>query len=142
MARSRSPALVFSFDGVLLRIICECLCKGDTCDLALDDNFVNAHLRVRQFVYLHCFAGKKHPKELVLKVMARIFEIQLKDVRHGLEKGDPIPKGRREHPVPGEETDKPRLEWMTQRTQTHTPMNRLEPFYYCRDTLGAAGTEG
>jgi hypothetical protein len=36
---------------------------------------------------------------LAVKVIARAFDFQPKDVRHALEKGETIPKGHGEHPA-------------------------------------------
>jgi hypothetical protein len=84
MARSNSPTLAIPLDAILPRIIRECPCEGDACNLALDDNFVNAHIRAHQIFYLHSVARNKFRKELFIKAIARVFEIQPKDVRNTL----------------------------------------------------------
>jgi hypothetical protein len=98
MARSNSQGLAIPIDVILPRIIREPLCERDACDLALDDNFVNAHFRARQIFCLQSFTRNKLQKELPIKAIVRVFEIQPKDVRNALAKGDAIPKGRGEHP--------------------------------------------
>jgi hypothetical protein len=82
MARSNSPALAIPLDVILPRIIRECLCEGEACDLALDDNFVNAHFRAHQISSLQSFAWNKLRKELSIKAIARVFEVQPNDARH------------------------------------------------------------
>ena len=142
MARSNSPALAIPLDVILPRIIRECLCEGDACDLALDDNFVNAHFRAHQIFYLYSFAQNTLRRKLSIKAIARVFEIQPKDVRHALAKGDAIPKGRGEHPALEDDTAKQLLQWILKNAQNHAPVNRTKVLHYCRETLRAAVTEG
>jgi hypothetical protein len=109
-ARSNSPDFAIPLDVILPRIICECLCEGDACDLALDDNFVIAHFRAHQIFYLQAFAWNKLRKELSIKAIARVFEIQPKYVRNALADGDAIPKGPGERPTLEADTEKRILE--------------------------------
>jgi hypothetical protein len=142
MDRSNSPSLAIPLDAILPRIIRECLCEGDACDLALDDNFVNAHFRAHEIFYLQSFASNKLRKELSIKTIARAFEIQPKDVQSALAKGDEIPKVPAEHPALEGDTEKRLLEWITKNAQNQAPLNRTEVLYYCRETLSTAVTEG
>jgi hypothetical protein len=126
MARSNYPDLAIPLDVILPRIIRECFCEGDACDLALDDNVVNAHFHAHQIFSLQSFARNKLRKELSIKAIARVFQIQPKDVRNALAKGDAIPKGRGEHPALEDNTEKRLLEWITKNTQNDAPVNRTE----------------
>jgi hypothetical protein len=113
MAGSNSPAHAIPLDDILPRIMRECRCEGDACNLALDDNFVDAHFRADQRFNLQSYARNKLRKELFIKAIARLFEIQPKDVRNALAKGDAIPKGRAEHPALEDTTEKRLPEWMS-----------------------------
>jgi hypothetical protein len=124
MAWSHSPALAIPLDVNLLQISLDYLCEGDACDLALDDNFVNAHFRARQIFYLHFFEWNKLGKELSLKAIGWGFEIQPKDVRNALAKGDAIPWGRGEHPALEGDTEKLLLEWITNNAENHAIVNQ------------------
>jgi hypothetical protein len=81
----------------LPRIIQQCLCEGDICELALDSNFVNARFQAHQIYYLHVFGLNRLHGRLAVKVIARVFDLQPKDVRYALEKSETIPRGRGEH---------------------------------------------
>jgi hypothetical protein len=142
MVRSNSPSLAIPLDVILPQIISEGLCEGDACDLALDDNLVKSHFRAHQIFYLQSFARNKFRKELSIKAIARVFEIQLKDVRNALGNGDAIPKRRGEHPALEDDTEKRLLEWTTKNAQNHACVNRTEVLHDCRETLSAAVTEG
>jgi hypothetical protein len=142
MARSNSPALAIPLDVIFPRIIRECLCEGNACDLALDDNFVNAYFHAHQIFHLQSFAQNKLRKALSIKASARVFEIQPKDVRNALAKSETIRKGRGEHPALEDDTEKRLLKWITKNAQNHAPVNRMEVLHYCRETLSAAVTEG
>jgi hypothetical protein len=67
--------------------------------LAPDSNFVNARFRAHQIYYLHTFGLNKLHRPLAVKDIAHPFDVQPKDVRHALEKGETIPKGRGEDPA-------------------------------------------
>jgi hypothetical protein len=97
--RSNYPAPAIPLDIILPRIIQQCLCEGDACELALDSNFVNARFRPHQIYYLHVFGLNRLHRRLAVKVISRVFDVQPKDVRHALEKSETIPKGRGEHPA-------------------------------------------
>jgi hypothetical protein len=99
MIRSDSLIATISLDVILPRIIQQWLCEGDICDLALESNFVNARFRAHQIYHLYTFALNKFHKRLAVKLIARAFDVRPKDVRHALEKGDTIPRGRGEHPA-------------------------------------------
>jgi hypothetical protein len=76
----------------------------------------------------------------VVKAIARAFDVQFKDVRHALENGETIPKGRAEHPVFEVDTEQYMIEWITKNAQNHTTVNRTELLHYCGETFGAAVT--
>jgi hypothetical protein len=65
--------------------------------LALDSNFINARFRAHFIYYLHTFGLNRRHKRLAVKAIARPFDVQSKDVRHALEKGETTPKGHAEH---------------------------------------------
>jgi hypothetical protein len=94
MTRSSSPAPAIPLEIIVPRIIQQCLCEGDACELALDSNFVNAQCRAHQIYYLHTFELNRLHRCLAGKVIARAFDVQPKDVRQALENGETIPKGR------------------------------------------------
>jgi hypothetical protein len=79
---------------------------------------------------------------LAVKSVARVFDVQLKDVRHALEKGKTIPKGLREHPALEVDTEQHLINWITKNAQNHTAVNRMELLHYCGETFGAAVTPG
>jgi hypothetical protein len=76
---------------ILPHIIQQCLCEVGVCELALDSNFVNAQFRAHQIYYLHTFRLNRLHRRVVVKVIARAFDVQPKDVRRALEKGATIP---------------------------------------------------
>jgi hypothetical protein len=82
------------FEVILPGIIQQCLCEGDACELALDSSFVSARFRAHQIYSLHIFGLNRLHRQLAVKAIARVFDVQGKDVRHALEKGETIPKGR------------------------------------------------
>jgi hypothetical protein len=94
MTRSNSPTPTIPLEVILPRIIQQCLCEGDACELGLDSNFVNARFRVHQICYLHTIGLNRLHRRLEVKAIARAFNIQPKDVRHVLEEGETVPKGR------------------------------------------------
>jgi hypothetical protein len=110
--------------------------------LVLDNNFVNARFRAHQICHLHIFGLNGLHKRLVVKAIARAFDVQSKDVRHTLEKGETIPKGREEHPALEVDTEQYLIDWITKNAQNHTTVNRPELFHYCDETFGAAVTPG
>jgi hypothetical protein len=93
MIRSNSPVPAIPLDVIFSRIIQQCLCEGDAWDLALGSNFVNA----RPICHLHTFALNKGHKGLAVNAIAPAFNVQRKDVRNALQKGDIIPRRREEH---------------------------------------------
>jgi hypothetical protein len=99
MTRSNSPAPAIPLELILLRIIQQCLCEGDACELALDCNFVNPRFLAHQIYHLHTFGLNKLHSRLAVTDIARAFDVQPKDVRHALEKGKTIPTGRGQHPA-------------------------------------------
>jgi hypothetical protein len=120
MIRSNSPAPTIPLEVILSCIIQQCLCEGAACELVLDGNFVNAQFRVHQIYYLHTFGFNRLHRRLAVKVIARAFDVQPKDVRHALEKGETIPKGRAEHPVLEVDTEQHLIDWITKTAQNHT----------------------
>jgi hypothetical protein len=110
--------------------------------LALDINFANARFRAHQIYYLHRFGVNKLHRRLAVKAVARDFDIQPKDVRHPLEKGETIPKGCGEHPALEMDTEQHLIDWITKNAQNHTAINRTELLHYCGETFGAAVTLG
>jgi hypothetical protein len=113
---------------ILLHIIQQCLCEGDTCKLALDSNFVNARFRAHQIYYLHIFGLNRLYRRLAVKAVARAFDVQPKAVRHALEKGETIPKGRAEHPALEVDTEQHLTDWITKNVQNHMPF--IEQSYF------------
>jgi hypothetical protein len=93
MTRSNPPAPAIPLEILLPHIIQQCLYEGDACELALDSNFVNARFRAHQIYYLHTFRLNRLHRRLAVKAIARPFDVQPKDVRRALEKGETIPKG-------------------------------------------------
>jgi hypothetical protein len=75
---------------------------------------------------------------LAVKAIARAFDIQPKDVRHPLENGETIPKGRRDHPALEVETEQHLIEGITKNAQNHAAVNRTELLHYCSETFGGA----
>jgi hypothetical protein len=110
--------------------------------LALDGNFLNARFRVQQVCYLHTFGLNRLHRRLALKPIARAFDVQPKDGRHALEKGEIMPKGRGEHPALQLDTEQHLIDWIAKNAQNHTAVNRIELLHYCGETLGAAVTPG
>jgi hypothetical protein len=79
---------------------------------------------------------------LAAKAIACTFDIQPKDVRHALEKGEIIPKGREERPALEVDTEQHLIGWITKNAQNHTTVNRIELRHYCGETFTAAITPG
>jgi hypothetical protein len=63
-----------------------------------------------------------------------------KAVRHALEKGETIPKGRGEHSALEVDTEQHLIDWITKNAQNNTTVNRTEPLHYCSETFGGAVT--
>jgi hypothetical protein len=99
MTQSNSPVPAIPFEVILPRIVQQCICEGDACELALDSNFVNAGSRAHQIYQFHTFGLNRLHRRLAVKAIARGFDVQPKDVRPVWEKGETIPKGRGEHPA-------------------------------------------
>jgi hypothetical protein len=78
--------------------------------------------------------------QFTVKVIAHVFDVQPKYVRHSLEKGETIPKGHGEHPALEVETEQHLIDWITKNAQNHTSINRTELLHYCGKTFGAAVT--
>jgi hypothetical protein len=123
-------------------MIQQCLCEGDACGLALDSNFVNARFRAHQIYYLHTFGLNRLHTRLAVKAITHAFDVQPKDVRHPLEKGETIPKGRGEHPALEMDTKQHLIPWITKNVRNYTTVNRSELLHYCGETFGAAVTLG
>jgi hypothetical protein len=79
---------------------------------------------------------------LAVKVIARVCDVQPKDVRHALERSETIPKGHGEHPALEVNTEQRLIGWITKNAQNHTAVNRTELLHYCDETFGAAVTPG
>jgi hypothetical protein len=79
---------------------------------------------------------------LAVKAIARVFDVQPKDVRQALAKGETIPKGRREHPAFEVDTEQHLIDWMTKNAQNHTAVNRTELLHDCGETFAVAATPG
>jgi hypothetical protein len=77
-----------------------------------------------------------------IQAIARAFDVQPKDVRQALEKGETIPKGRGEYPVHEVGTEQHLIGWITKDTQNHTAVNQTELLHYCGETFGVAVTPG
>jgi hypothetical protein len=84
MTQPNSPAPAIPLEVVLSRIIQQCLCEGDACELALDSNFVNARSRAHQTYHLHTFVLNRLYRQLAVKAITRGFDVQPKDVRQAL----------------------------------------------------------
>jgi hypothetical protein len=123
-------------------IIQQSLHERDACELALDSNFVNARCRVHRIYYLHTFGLKRLHRRLAVKAIARVFDVQLKDVCHALEQGETIPKGRGEHLALEVDTEQHLIDWITKNAQNHAVVNRTELLHYCGETFGAAVPPG
>jgi hypothetical protein len=65
---------------------------------------------------------------LAVKAIARAFDVQPKDVRHALEKGETIPKGRGEHPAFEVDIEQHVIDWITKNAKNHTAVNRQSYF--------------
>jgi hypothetical protein len=78
MTRSNSPAPAISLEVILPRIIQQCLCEGNACELAVDRNFVNARFRAHQIYYLYTFGFNWLHRRLAMKAIARVFDVQPK----------------------------------------------------------------
>jgi hypothetical protein len=76
------------------RIVQEHLCEGDASDSTLDSKWMNAQFRSHQIFYLQTIALYKRQMRLLIEAITRGFNLQPKDIRHALQKGDAIPKGR------------------------------------------------
>jgi hypothetical protein len=79
---------------------------------------------------------------LAVKAIARTFDVQLKGIRHALEKGETIPKGHAEHRALEVDTEQHLIDWITKNAQNHTAVNRTELLRYCGETFRAAVTPG
>jgi hypothetical protein len=77
---------------------------------------------------------------MAVKTIARAFNVQPKDVRHALEKGKTIQKGRGEYPALEVEGEQRLIDWITKNAQNHTVVNRTELLHYCGETFGTAIT--
>jgi hypothetical protein len=142
MTRPNSPAPAVPLEVILPCIIQQCLCEGEVCELALDDNFVNARFQAHQIYYLHAFRLNGRYRRLVVKAIACAFNVQPKDVRHPLESGKTIPKGRGEHPALEVDTEQHMIDWIIKNSQNHTAVNRTELLHNCGKTFGATITPG
>jgi hypothetical protein len=78
----------------------------------------------------------------MVKIIARVFNVQPKDVRHALEKSETIPKGRGEHPALEVDTERHLIDWIIKNAQNYTAINRTELLHYCGEIFGAAVTPG
>jgi hypothetical protein len=67
---------------------------------------------------------------LVVKAIACAFDVQPKDVRHVLEKGETNPKRRGEHPALEVDTEQHLIDWIIKNAQKHIAVNRTEPLHY------------
>jgi hypothetical protein len=112
MTRSNSPTLAIPLEVILPRIIQQCLCEGDACELVLDSNFFNARFRAHHIYYLHTFGLKRLHRRLAVKAIACAFDVQPKNVRHALEKGETIPKGCGEYPALEVDTEQHLIDWI------------------------------
>jgi hypothetical protein len=142
MTRSNPPVPAIPLEVILPRITQQCLCKGDACELALDSNFVNAQFLAHQIYYFHTSGLNRLHRRLAVKAIARAFDVQPKDARHALEKGEAIPKGRGEHPTLEVDTEQYLIDWITKNAQNHTAVNWTELLHYYSETFGAAVTPG
>jgi hypothetical protein len=104
--------------------------------------FYECLISAHQTSHLHTFALNKSHKRLAVKAIDCAFGVQPKDVRHALEKGDPIPRGRGEHSGLEEDIEQQLIDWITKNAQNHTVINRTELLHYCRETFGGAVTAG
>jgi hypothetical protein len=140
MTPLNSPAPAIHLEVILPRIIQQYLCEGDACELALDGNFVHARFRAHQIYYLQTFGLNRLHKRLAIKAIARAFDVQSKDVRHALEKGETILKGRAEHLALEVDTEQYLIDWIPKNAQNHTTVNRTELLHYCGKTFGVVVT--
>jgi hypothetical protein len=124
------------------RIIQQCLCEGDACELALNSNFINARFRAHQIYYLYTFGPNPLHRRLVVNAIALAFNVQSNNVRHVLEKGEAIAKGHEERPEFEVDSEQHLIDWITKNSQNHTAVNRTELLRYCGETFGAAVTPG
>jgi hypothetical protein len=79
---------------------------------------------------------------LAVKAISRLLDVQPKDVRHALEKGETILKRRGEHPALEVDTEQHLINWITKNAQHQTAVNRTERYHYCGESFGAAVTPG
>jgi hypothetical protein len=113
--------------------------RKNTDELALNSNFINARFRAHFIYYLHTFGLNRLYKRLAVKAIARYFDVQSKDVRDALEKGETTPNGRAEHSALEVDTKQYMIDWITKNAQNHTTVNRTELLHYCDETFGGSG---
>jgi hypothetical protein len=65
--------------------------------------------------YLHTFRLNRLHRRLAVKIVACAFEVQPKDVRHALEKGEIIPKGCGEYPALEVDTEQHLIDQITKK---------------------------
>jgi surface antigen len=69
-------------------------------------------------------------------IIAAAFNVQPKDIRHALRKGDAIPKEFGEHRALEYDTEERRVEWVKKNVENRTAVNRTE-FYIIVAKLSA-----
>jgi hypothetical protein len=79
---------------------------------------------------------------LEVKPIAHAFGVQPKDVRHALEKGEIIPKGRGKHHALEGDTEQYLTDWISKNVQNHAAINRTELLHYGGEIFGVAVTPG
>jgi hypothetical protein len=61
-----------------------------------------------------------------VNAITRDFDVQLKDIRQPLKKGDAIPRGLGAHPALGEDNEQQLINWITTNARNRTGVNRTE----------------
>jgi hypothetical protein len=77
-----------------------------------------------------------------MKAIAHGFDVQLRDIRQALAKGDAIPRGCGEHLALGEDIEPQRIDWIPKNAQNHTAVNRIELLHYLPRGFQSSGYSG
>jgi hypothetical protein len=108
----------------LPQIIRYCLSAGQTADLALDTQFVNARYRAHQMVPLMEFSSTELHFNFFIRSVARAFNIAHCAVKRALLRGSEDPPGRRRHRELSPENEHALVEWIAKKVHNNTAVTR------------------
>jgi hypothetical protein len=131
MAEVYGPAPPINLPTLLPQITRYCFSGGQTADLALNTQFVNARYRAHQMVRLMEFSSTELDLNFSIRSVTRVFNITHCAVKRALLRGYEDRPGRGRHRELSPEEEHALVKWIAKKAHNNTTVTRTESLNYC-----------